>query len=289
MLRSILPSVLCLLAGSVGAADAIVVRASQTVTPIIESAKPLIAAAHPDATFKITGCGTKASIDAVAGGTAQLGATVRKLKDDEKAANPDLVLTEIAKDGVALVVNSANPVADLSTKQVAGILTGEIANWKDLGGPDAPVAPVGRTEANAIVEFVDGVVGLEHQVSGEGKDQGMLYKAKGAAAFAQAKVPVTGKHLEAIAQVAKNAGGFTFVPLGLAREAKAKGSTISIVKFAGIEASDANVLSGSYPFSRSLFLMTKGAPQGVIKDLADAILSAEGQKLVTERGCIPLR
>lgn len=288
MLRPLLPCALVLLTALASSGEAVVVRASQAVTPIIESAKTLVAAKYPDATFKITPCGTKASVEAVAGGTAQLGATARKLKDDEKAATPDLVLTEIAKDGVALVVNAANPVANLTTKQVTDILTGAVTNWKDLGGPDQAIAPVGRTEANAVVEFFDGVIGVEHQVVGEGKDQGMNYKAKGAAAFGTLKVPLTGKHLDALAMVAKDAGGFTYLPLGAAREAKAKGSTISIVTFNGIEATDANVLSKTYVLSRSLYLLTKGEPQGVVKDLVAAILAPEGQKIVAERGCIPL-
>jgi ABC-type phosphate transport system substrate-binding protein len=113
----LLPCLLGLLASTASASEAIVVRASQAVTPIIESAKTLIADKNPDATFKITACGTKASVEAVAGGTALLGATARPLKADEKTATPDLILTEIAKDGVALVVNAANPVADLSSKK----------------------------------------------------------------------------------------------------------------------------------------------------------------------------
>jgi phosphate transport system substrate-binding protein len=288
MLRHLLPSVLCLAVGSLSAADAIVVRASQAVTPIIESAKGLIAAKDPDATFKITPCGTKASVEAVGGGTAQLGATARKLKDDEKAANPDLVLTEIAKDGVALVVHSDNPVANLTKQQVTSIFTGTITNWKEVGGPDLAIAPVGRTEANAVVEFVDGVLGLEHLAVGEGKDQGMSYKLKGAADFSTFKMPVTGKHTDALALVAKTPGGFTYLPLGQAREAKAKGTTIAIITYEGIEASDANVLSATYPLSRSLYLLTKGQPQGAVKDLVEAILSPEGQKVVAERGCVPL-
>ncbi len=289
MHRPLLPCYLVLLTSLVSAGEAIVIRASMAVTPIIESAKPLIVSKYPDASFKITPCGTKASIEAVAGGTAQLGATARKLKDDEKAAAPDLILTEIAKDGVALVVNSANPVTNLSTKQVVDILTGAVTNWKELGGPNGTIAPVGRTESNAVVEFLNGVIGVEHQVAGEGKDQGMLYKAKGAVAFGSLKVPVTGKNLDALAMVIKDPNGFTFLPLSVAREAKAKGSTFSILNFNGVEATDANVLSKNYLLSRSLYLLTKGEPQGVIKDLVTAILSPEGQKVVAERGCIPLR
>lgn len=289
MLRVTFLSAMCCFAGGLSAAETVIIRASQAVTPIIESAKTVVLAKHPDAVFKITPCGTKASVEAVAGGTAQLGATARPLKAEEKTANPELILTEIAKDGVALVVHASNSVADLSPKQVVDIFTGTSTNWKDVGGPDLPIAPVGRTEANAIVEFVDGVLGLEHQAVGEGKEQGMVYKIKGTPAFASLKIPLTGKHQDALALVARNPGGFTYLPLSIAREAKAKGTEIKILSFGGVETADAHILSGTYKLSRSLFLLTKGTPVGIIKELVDFILTPEGQKLVAERGGIPLK
>jgi phosphate transport system substrate-binding protein len=281
---------LSLVVSSAGlAADTVVVRCSQTVTPILESAKTLVAKDYPNTVFTITGCGTKGSIEAVAYGTAKLGATVRPLRPEEQEANPDLILTEIAKDGMALVVRDSNPVRDLTSEQFAGILLGTVTNWNQLGGPDLPIAPIGRSDVNQVVEFVNMKLGLEHRMVTGPRSQSITYKPKGAATFGQFLLPAVTMNTEVLAQVAKNPGGFTFITLGLVRERIAKGEHFAILSFNGIAPTEAAVRDGTYPFARSLFLLTKGAPTGPVKALVEAVLSPEGQQIIVDQGFVLLQ
>ena len=274
---------------SLNAADTISARVSQTVAPMIESVKPLFAKAHPDLTISVTGCPTGASLKAVGGGEAQLGGSVRALKPEEKTLYPDLVLTAFARDGVALVIKADNAVSNLTKAQCTGILSGTITNWKDVGGADEPIMVIGRTEANAIVEFVEQYFGLVHRVEGDGKAQTMSFKAKDAVDFGTMKMVITGTHKEALAQLLLKPGTFTYVPLGLANDMVKRGSSIKIVSLDGVTPTKDTVVAGTYPLNRSLYLITKGEAQGPVKELIDLMLSPEGQSIVAERGCIPIK
>lgn len=91
-------------------------------------------------TYNPTGSGS--GIQAVSEGRCDIGLSSRALKDDEKASG--LVETVVALDGIAIVVNPENPVSDLDVDTIAKIYTGEITNWKDVGGNDAEIVLIGR-------------------------------------------------------------------------------------------------------------------------------------------------
>ena len=122
-----IPTLILLLAAwPLAGAETITARVSQTVAPVLEAAKPLFAKTHPDVTLTISGCPTPISIKGVVSGEAQLGALVRDLKPEEKTANPELVVTPIARDALVLVVNGANPVTAMTKKQACDVLTGVV-------------------------------------------------------------------------------------------------------------------------------------------------------------------
>ena len=91
-------------------------------------------------TYNPTGSGS--GIQAVSEGRCDIGLASRSLKDDEKAGG--LQETVLAYDGIAIIVSPENPVSDLSVEQIAKIYTGEITNWKDVGGNDADIVLIGR-------------------------------------------------------------------------------------------------------------------------------------------------
>lgn len=280
-----LPALVLLLAAwPLAGAETITARVSQTVAPVLEVAKPLLAKAHPEVTLAISGCPTPISIKAVATGEAQLGALVRDLKPEEKVANPDLVVTPIARDALVLVVNGANPVTALTRKQACDILTGTVTTWKEVGGSDAHILIVGRTEVNAINEFLEQRLGLEHQAEG----QTMAFKAKGAAAFAMTPFHVTGTHKDALAQVMIKVDAFSFLPLGIAAD-KAQSGVIRILAYDGVKPDATTINDGTYTLGRTLYLLTRGEPAGTVKDIVDLIRSPEGQELVAGKGMIPLQ
>ena len=98
--------------------------------------------ANKGMTFTYNPTGSGSGIQAVSEGRCDIGVSSRALKDDEKAAG--LKETIVALDGIAVIVNPQNPVKDLSLEQIAKIYTGEITNWKDVGGEDAEIVRIGR-------------------------------------------------------------------------------------------------------------------------------------------------
>ena len=98
--------------------------------------------ANSGTTFTYNPTGSGSGIQAVSEGRCDIGLSSRALKDDEKASG--LKETIVALDGIAIIVNPQNPVKDLSLEQIAKIYTGEITNWKDIGGEDAEIVLIGR-------------------------------------------------------------------------------------------------------------------------------------------------
>lgn len=274
---------------SAAAAETIVARVSQTVAPLFEAAKPSFSKTHPEVTISVTGCPSPTSIKMVASGEAGIGAIVRDLKPEEKTATPDLVATPFARDGVALVVNSANPIDGLTKDQVTAILTGTATTWKAVGGGDGDIVVVGRTETNAINEFLEQKFGLEHRAQGEGKESSLSFKPKGGADFTALKIPVTGSHKDAVAQIVLKPLAWSYIPLGLALAAGKKGQPVKILALDGIKPEPATINGGTYLLSRTLFLLTKGQPNGPAKDLFDFILAPEGQALAAENGFVLMK
>ena len=98
--------------------------------------------ANSGTTFTYNPTGSGSGIQAVSEGRCDIGLSSRALKDDEKASG--LKETIVALDGIAIIINPQNPVKDLSLEQIAKIYTGEITNWKDVGGEDAEIVLIGR-------------------------------------------------------------------------------------------------------------------------------------------------
>jgi phosphate transport system substrate-binding protein len=272
---------------AVPAAETVVAQVSQTVAPLIEAARPALEKLHPGFVMTVKGCPTPVSIKAVASGAAQLGAMVRELKPEERTANPDLVATAIARDAVALVVNAKNPVNALTKDQVRDLLTGAITNWKTVGGEDAPVTVISRTDTNAIIEFIEQRFNLEHQTDGEG-GKSMSFRAKGSTSYVGTCV-VTGTHKDAYAQVLMKPMAFSFVPLAVASEGRTKSLAVKVLALDGVVPDAATINGGTYPLSRTLYLLTKGEPEGTVKSLRSFLVSSEGQALAAAKGFVPLQ
>ena len=113
---------------------------------------------NPGVQINYTGSGSGAGIEGVLAGTCDLGLSSRALSEDEKGQGA--VENIIAKDGVAVVINPENTVADLTTEQIATIYTGEITNWSEVGGPDAEIAVLGRDSASGTRSAFEEILGI---------------------------------------------------------------------------------------------------------------------------------
>lgn len=221
---------------------------------------------------QVTGGGSGTGISALINGTTDIADASRPMKDDEKAKVRDRynVLpteTAVAKDGVALYVNEANPVSQLTIAQLKGIYQGDITNWKDVGGPDAKIVLYSRENSSGTYVF------FKDNVLNGGDFAAAAQTLPGTAAVVNA--------------VSKEKNG-----IGYGGAAYAKG--VKEVKVVGTDGqgyapSAENVASGKYPLSRPLFMYTRAKPSGEIKAFIDFCLSAEGQAIVTQVGYFPIK
>jgi phosphate transport system substrate-binding protein len=221
---------------------------------------------------QVTGGGSGTGIAALINGTTDIANSSRTMKKEEgekiqKAFSVPAVETTVAKDGVAIYVNEANPLTQIAPAQLKAIYQGDVTNWKEVGGPDAPIVLYSRENSSGTYVFFK-----EHVL------QGADY-----AASAQT-LPGTAAVVNAIS---KEKYG-----IGYGGAAYAKG--IKELKVLGSDgqaysASAENVKSGKYPLSRGLFVYTRGKPAGEAKEFLDFCLSAEGQAIVTQVGYFPVK
>lgn len=208
--------------------------------------------------LNLTGSGT--GIQEASEGKCDIGNSSRKLKDDEAAK---LDATVIGLDGIALVVNPANKLEDITIEDLAKVYSGEITNWKDLGGDDKAIVVIGREDGSGTRD------GFESIVMGD-------------------KEPKYAQELESTGSVI-NAVATTDGAIGYASLANVD-ETVKALKIGGVEATEENVKSGAYEVQRPFICATlKGSDNKLAKAYLDFILSEEGQALVLAQGAVPVK
>lgn len=234
---------------------------STTVDPIITAAIEEWKAMYEDVHISYEGVGSSKGIKAVLSGEFSLGAASREPKDSETANG---VLAEaVALDAIALVVNKDTvAVSDISVEQAAQIYAGEISNWNEVGGADAPIVVFNRDEASGTYET------FEKKVLGD------LEFSKG--------LSVTTGNGDMAAKVGATPNAIGYVGLGFIHENGLKALTLN-----GIEASIENVYNGSYAVQRNLNVVYTELGT-VERAFLDYILSEDGQELVEDLEFIPL-
>ena len=246
----------------------ITVTGSTTVLPIAQLAAESYMSKNSSADIKVSGGGSGVGVQAAGEGTADIGMSSREVKDSEFQKYPDMKVTVVAGDGIALIVNPSNTVSSLTLAQVKDIYSGKITNWSQVGGTSGGIVVVGRDAASGTREF------FWEYVMGKGDfAKGMLEKNSNGA------VKQT---------IVQTPGAIGYVGLGYI-DADVKALRIKLDNGTQVVASVSNVINGSYPISRSLYFLTKGEPKGLSKAFTDFILSDEGQKIVEEEGFVPLK
>ncbi|MEN6379329.1 MAG: phosphate ABC transporter substrate-binding protein [Methanofastidiosum sp.] len=246
----------------------ITVTGSTTVLPIAQLAAESYMSKNSSADIKVSGGGSGVGVQAAGEGTADIGMSSREVKDSEFQKYPDMKVTVVAGDGIALIVNPSNTVSSLTLAQVKDIYSGKITNWSQVGGTSGGIVVVGRDAASGTREF------FWEYVMGKGDfAKGMLEKNSNGA------VKQT---------IVQTPGAIGYVGLGYI-DADVKALRIKLDNGTQVAASVSNVINGSYPISRSLYFLTKGEPKGLSKAFTDFILSDEGQKIVEEEGFVPLK
>ena len=132
---------------------------STSMEKVIGALSESFMANNADTTVTYNPTGSGSGITAVQEGTCDIGLSSRALKDEEKAAG--LKETVLAYDGIAIIVHPDNPVSDLSLEQIAKLYTGEITNWKDVGGNDAEAVLIGREAASGTRDGFESITGTK--------------------------------------------------------------------------------------------------------------------------------
>lgn len=246
--------------------ETVSVTGSTTVLPIAQLAAEAYMDTHPEADIQVSGGGSSVGVKAVAAGTADVGMASRDLKSSESEEYPDLVQHVVAKDAIAIIVNPANTVSDLSVAQIKSIYLGDITNWKDVGGPDEAIVVVGRDSASGTREyFHEAVMDKEDFTTTQ-----LEKNSNGAVRQTVAQTP----------------GAIGYVGLGyIDTSVKA----VPVNTGAGnVDASVETVISGEYPIARGLNMFTVGEPTGLAAEYLAFIMSPDGQALVAEEGFVPV-
>ena len=217
-------------------------------------------AKYPDVTVTAEFTGSSAGVEAVTAGSVDIGNSSRALKDEEKAAG--VVENIVAIDGIAVIVDPANTVKDLTKDQLISIYKGETKNWSELGGADAPIVVVGR-------EAGSGTRGAFEE----------LLKIEDACAYAS-ELDSTGA---VIAKVASTPGAIGYASRDAVNETVAAGA------LEGVEPTVENIKAGNYFLSRPFVMATKGEISGqsaAVQELFVYLGSDEGKEVIKGVGLI---
>ncbi|PSW17675.1 phosphate ABC transporter substrate-binding protein [Photobacterium sanctipauli] len=246
--------------------ETISVVGSNSVTPIMEVLGETYSQSN-NVTVEVQGPGSSAGVRAAHNGSSDLGMSSRDLKSSEKADNIKEVV--IARDGIAVVAHSSNPVSDLSKEEVSKIYKGEITNWKEVGGEDKPIVVATRDTASGTRGAFEDIMGLKKKIN----------DVSVSAISQRAQVASGNGQLKTI--VANNPFAIGYISLGSVDESV---KPLSIDSHApSVEA----IQAGDYGVQRPFLVLYKdGRPSQAALDFLTWIKSAEAQKIVADKGYI---
>ena len=218
---------------------------------------------YPDVTVTAEFVGSGAGIEAVTNGTADIGNSSRSLKDEEKAVG--VAENIVAIDGIAVCVDPANEVADLTKEQLTNIYNGTVTNWKEVGGADEPIIVIGREAGSGTRGAFEELVDL-----------------KDACKYAN-ELDSTGA---VIAKVASTPGAIGYASLD------ALDDSVKALSLEGVEATAENIKAGNYFLSRPFVMATKGEiseQNDLVQAWFDYVMGDEGQQIASEVGLITVK
>ena len=232
---------------------------STSMEKVINSLGESFMAMNMDVKFTYNPTGSGSGIQAVSEGRCDIGLSSRALKDDEKASG--LVETVVALDGIAIVVNPENPVSDLDIDTIAKIYTGEITNWKDVGGNDAEIVLIGREAGSGTRDGFESIT-----------------DTKDACQYRQ-ELTSTG---DVINTVSQNPDAIGYASLS------AVGESVKALTVGGVEATEATVKDGSYVVQRPFVLVTKEGTKlsPAAQAFFDYALSADAASIIAAAGAV---
>jgi phosphate transport system substrate-binding protein len=233
---------------------------STSMEKVIGALSEAFSEKYPNVTVTYNPTGSGSGIQAVTEGSCDIGLASRDLKDEE-AAN-GLTATTIAIDGIAMIVNTANEVTDLSIEQIASIYKGEITNWKDVGGADAEIVVIGREAGSGTRDGFESITGTEDVCV---MDQ---------------ELTSTGAVIQAVG-ANENAIGYASLA--------AVDDTVKTLTVEGVAPSEETVLDGTYKIQRNFNMITNDSAElsAEAQAFLEFALSDEAATLIEAAGAVP--
>lgn len=228
---------------------------------------------QPDLAIAVTGGGSGAGIAALINGTTEIANASRRIKDEEVAelSSPPQE-HQVAVDALAVIVHRDNPVERLTLRQLAAIYQGEVTNWSQVGGRDAPIILLSReTNSGTHVYFLEEVVRLGD------KESKAIFASQ--TLLMPSSVGITN-------EVQRNPNAIGYDGLGYVTDAEKVLALAEDEAGPFVKPSVASARDGSYPLSRGLFLYTLGVERQEVKDYIAWILGPEGQAIVARLGFV---
>lgn len=223
----------------------ITVVGSSTLLPIIQAASEEYVKVNKGAKVDVQGGGSSVGIESTTNGTAAIGMSSREPTEEELGKG--LVKTPVAIDAIAIIINRDNPVDALTSEQARKIFSGRIKNWSTVGGKDEEIILINRDEASGTREAFSKLL----MGSGDFLKKAIIQPGSG-----QVRSIVGG-----------TPGGIGYLSRGYVNK------EVKVVALDGVKPSISTIKEGSYPLSRTLYLVTKGKPRGLAKEFIDFVLS----------------
>ncbi len=249
--------------GAGEARDVIVIRGSHSLLPVVEKMADLYSSATPGADIDLALENTSRGIADLIAGRADIAVASRPMSSEEREAIAEkgLVIREtvVARLGICLVIHPSNPVTSASLKQVAAVFSGEISNWKMVGGPDQAIAVVRKETGWSPRFFQDRVLAGEPYLSG-----GVIVESKAAILNGVSERPW--------------AIGIVGMP-----EAIPALDRIKILRIRSDEGED----ESTYALSRPMFLYSTGQASGTAESFVEYVSSDEAQQSISTTGYFP--
>jgi phosphate transport system substrate-binding protein len=244
-------------AGCRGREGSVTLAGSTAFQPFAEKLADEYNAAHPEVNVTVQGGGSALGISAALNGAAQVGmADLVELPADAAALRGFVA----ARDGIAVVVNPANEVADLSMARIRDVYLGSILNWKELGGADAPITVVSRESGSGTRSSFESILGRFDLTT-----RAIIQDSNGT-------IRET---------VANDANAIGYLSYGLVNE------KIKSISVDSEPCTTEGILAGRYRLVRPIYLLTLGEPEGAVKGFIDYVLGPEGQASIKAGGLLP--
>ena len=215
---------------------------------------------YPNVSATAEFTGSSAGIESLAAGSVDIGDASRALSDDEKGQG--IVENIVAIDGIAVITDTDNTITDIKSEDLAKVYTGEITNWKDLGGKDEQIVVIGREVGSGTRDAFE-----------------ELMDVKDSCKYAQ-ELDSTGAVL---AKVATTPGAVGYVSLDVLDD------TVNGLKINSVEPTEENILAGTYVLQRPFVMATKGEiseQSEQVQAYFDFINSEDGQNVIKSVGLI---